>query len=997
MASFSSRWLLLLAATLLSLGGALAIDTYAELLTGWDNQVFALTWTNPTPFTKGVKYEVSSHKREQRWKLTDQKQIQSLEGWCLSTSDNLGESGRPILVVVDCAGGTSQQAEQKQWTYIPQSKAIVNVHYNDQCLDASRESSDVQTWDCNPLFPGVSQQWRIQYPGYYVQFISFSASSSRCLTTDTDQADGTLWLAECEDKLLQYWKYDFFHGELRIGKDGGSICLDTPGAGEGKPPHTWSCDASNANQHIDFELNAGDANTVYGKFRIRDTNWCLTSTDNTWISIVKCNALPEWTWWVIGTGKPANVASCADKQCQNDGVCVDGACRCPVGASGASCETKAKYIGYETSHGYFLTVGQTNYDLLFSKADPLNVQQTFVYNAKTKQLVVKDRFMCLEAVAPSVKLADCDISNGMQRWWYNAVDGLMHVDNQNLCLSVDFDNEASGRVSIGACVTTGKQRQVWFETEDVSLTVFSPIRNRDQISKCWTASPSGSGIVIQDCKASVAAQLWKFDPTSFLIRKSSNECLFTTSQTGATASLSSCGAEQSDIKFEYDPPSGLIRKKDSNLCASLSAQNTIAFVACDSSSLAQQWIIPVDDNCKDPKFLKSMDNCNNRGTCSYRGCQCDAGWTNQKCQTDSCDSVTCNNGGKCDKGKCQCRDGYVGLFCGVFVKCQDVKCLHGGACAEDGLCQCPVGFSGARCQIKHAKVLLRTLDNQAIAMASGHIEVVMPNMREKDHVWIYDDAKNMFRSHGSPAYCLERVAVGSEFKAGQCSATKSEQKWKYNAKAGTLSALDNSGTLGIERTMSGRFAVVAVTADGQVESTGSDSASARSSAVENAFVEVDRLDLDGSAIRNHDKTKCLHYTSDSKIVFADCSEKEELQQWEYHPQNGVIRLPKIGAPRCLAQNGATIKGVACDGSKEEQQFRYDWTSRRFRNRKTLDCLDTSSGALGAAACGDSASPGQVLHAYFRSFCDVVSLCGAGHCEFEQCVCPAGQSGAFCEA
>lgn len=91
--------------------------------------------------------------------------------------------------------------------------------------------------------------------------------------------------------------------------------------------------------------------------------------------------------------------------------------------------------------------------------------------------------------------------------------------------------------------------------------------------------------------------------------------------------------------------------------------------------------------------------------------------------------------------------------------------------------------------------------------------------------------------------------------------------------------------------------------------------------------------------------------------------------------------------------------MPCDATKSEQQFRYDWVTKRFRSRKTLACLSMSGGILAAAVCGDAASvtPGQVLRAYLRSFCDVISLCGAGHCAFEQCVCPEGQSGVFCES
>ncbi len=68
--------------------------------------------------------------------------------------------------------------------------------------------------------------------------------------------------------------------------------------------------------------------------------------------------------------------------------------------------------------------------------------------------------------------------------------------------------------------------------------------------------------------------------------------------------------------------------------------------------------------------------------------------------SNPCDEIDCLNGGTCnEQGECACPEGFSGDACeNTIDPCADVQCENGGTCNEQGECECPEGFSGDNCE-----------------------------------------------------------------------------------------------------------------------------------------------------------------------------------------------------------------------------------------------------------------------------------------------------------
>ncbi|XP_018088383.1 tenascin isoform X3 [Xenopus laevis] len=91
--------------------------------------------------------------------------------------------------------------------------------------------------------------------------------------------------------------------------------------------------------------------------------------------------------------------------------------------------------------------------------------------------------------------------------------------------------------------------------------------------------------------------------------------------------------------------------------------------------------------------LRCPNDCNNRGRCENGQCVCDEEYAGEDCSELRCPN-DCNNRGRCVNGKCVCDTLFMGEDCGE-LRCPD-DCNNRGRCI-DGQCVCDEGFTGDNC------------------------------------------------------------------------------------------------------------------------------------------------------------------------------------------------------------------------------------------------------------------------------------------------------------
>ena len=149
---------------------------------------------------------------------------------------------------------------------------------------------------------------------------------------------------------------------------------------------------------------------------------------------------------------------------------------------------------------------------------------------------------------------------------------------------------------------------------------------------------------------------------------------------------------------------------------------TVTFTQCERPNTP--YII--NNNCT-PDPCHGVD-CGEHGSCSGGTCQCDVGYSGERCETDinECASDPCQNGGTCtdmvNGYTCDCAPGYSGTDCESSV-CDEITCMNGGRCSVvDGSarCDCVDGFTGDICQNAPDPCMYpRTIDCGTHGICSG--------------------------------------------------------------------------------------------------------------------------------------------------------------------------------------------------------------------------------------------------------------------------------------
>ncbi|KAI0222009.1 hypothetical protein LSAT2_026730 [Lamellibrachia satsuma] len=117
--------------------------------------------------------------------------------------------------------------------------------------------------------------------------------------------------------------------------------------------------------------------------------------------------------------------------------------------------------------------------------------------------------------------------------------------------------------------------------------------------------------------------------------------------------------------------------------------------------------------CSIPLSCFIDHDCNDRGTCSNRVCECNDDYTGPKCETkidiDECLSNPCLNGGNCSTPQvemfsCDCLAGYTGDTCESDIdECASSPCRNGASCYTSQVdmfsCDCLAGYTGDNCEI----------------------------------------------------------------------------------------------------------------------------------------------------------------------------------------------------------------------------------------------------------------------------------------------------------
>lgn len=80
-------------------------------------------------------------------------------------------------------------------------------------------------------------------------------------------------------------------------------------------------------------------------------------------------------------------------------------------------------------------------------------------------------------------------------------------------------------------------------------------------------------------------------------------------------------------------------------------------------------------------------------------CECDSGWSGDKCDIRTACTDNCNNRGQCIRGVCECKGSYYGESC-QNAYCKN-NCSDKGECIiKTGICKCYPSYIGDDCSIK---------------------------------------------------------------------------------------------------------------------------------------------------------------------------------------------------------------------------------------------------------------------------------------------------------
>lgn len=111
------------------------------------------------------------------------------------------------------------------------------------------------------------------------------------------------------------------------------------------------------------------------------------------------------------------------------------------------------------------------------------------------------------------------------------------------------------------------------------------------------------------------------------------------------------------------------------------------------SSLFWLIVLVLFSQCKEP--CDNVD-CGPNGTCIFGECDCEEGWSGERCEvnsiTDPCANIDCGPNGDCVDGDCECDEGYFGSMCDKL--CNEIVCINGNCNPDSGECDCEEGWFG---------------------------------------------------------------------------------------------------------------------------------------------------------------------------------------------------------------------------------------------------------------------------------------------------------------
>jgi len=117
-----------------------------------------------------------------------------------------------------------------------------------------------------------------------------------------------------------------------------------------------------------------------------------------------------------------------------------------------------------------------------------------------------------------------------------------------------------------------------------------------------------------------------------------------------------------------------------------------------------------------------------RGTCiSTDNCQCNPGYSGNRCQYYVCYGVSSSSGSVCSgRGSCtgadtcSCNSGYTGNNCQYYTcygtASNDNPCSGNGVCTGVNTCSCDTGYTGDRCQY----FTCNSISSSSVSVCSGH-------------------------------------------------------------------------------------------------------------------------------------------------------------------------------------------------------------------------------------------------------------------------------------
>ncbi len=401
---------------------------------------------------------------------------------------------------------------------------------------------------------------------------------------------------------------------------------------------------------------------------------------DTRVGVCVCNK--GWYWNTQGQDCAAKI--CANK-CSNNGLCVNGSCRCLEGFTGPSCEMLTEKLDNKTQASFLQLTSLEQQQMDLATTTERNARVQIARDAILKALHEADKAEARRA-AEAVR-ADAE--------------ALRIIENEHdAAIAAAFiDAFGSHSASFAQVLSTS-------EGETAARAALKEV-NRD-LTGALSPREIMLNRVLEDTKKQYEAEMKMVAEVEKKV-KSYNETL----GQGCLANCSGRGICQN----------GVCKCNNSfgKYCEQIACPKACSgHGTCDTTtgtcSCANGF---GGKDCSEPSC--DPHDCNKNGKCemvSERNkfgvalsvrprCVCNAGWTGVKCDVKVCDK-DCSNRGTCADGKCFCAPGFQGKNCEIGPICTpgcgpNGVCkaeYHGSADSVSVACECKDGFTGPTCALK---------------------------------------------------------------------------------------------------------------------------------------------------------------------------------------------------------------------------------------------------------------------------------------------------------